>query len=66
MTTLIVRPKNKKELLMIENVLSALKVNFAHSEINKSYDLEFVNRILETKKQESFKIDPRNVWQSIQ
>lgn len=47
MTTLTVRPKNKKELLAIKNVLEAFKVDFeTNPDIEAPYNPEFVKRVL--------------------
>ena len=47
MTTLTVRPKNKKELLAIKTVLEGFKVSFETSqEEDTSYNAKFVERVL--------------------
>ena len=47
MTTLTVKPKNRKELLMVEKILEALKVKFVPAEEeNAPYNPEFVAKIL--------------------
>lgn len=47
MTTLTVRPKNKKELLAIKTVLEGFKVSFETSqEEDPSYNAKFVERVL--------------------
>lgn len=48
MTILTVKPKNKKELLMVEKVLEALKVKFVPTEEEDTpYSPEFVESILQ-------------------
>lgn len=47
MTTLTVRPKNKKELLAIKTVLEGFKVSFETSqEEDTLYNAKFVERVL--------------------
>lgn len=46
MTRLMVEPKNKRELLMVEKVLEALKVKFKEEE---EYNPEFVAKILKSR-----------------
>lgn len=50
METLIVRPKNQKQLATVQAVLKALDVAFEKEE-KSSYDLEFVAKILEGSKE---------------
>jgi hypothetical protein len=67
MTILTVKPRSKKELIVFKKVLKALDADFELSNENENlYNAEFIERILETKKQKSYKIDPRNLWESIQ
>jgi hypothetical protein len=47
MTTLTVKPRNKKELLMIEKILEALKVDYVPTEEEELYNPEFVAKILQ-------------------
>ena len=48
MTILTVKPRNKKELLMVEKVLEALKVKFVPTEEEDTpYSTEFVKSILQ-------------------
>ena len=50
MTTLTVRPKNKKEAVILKKVLKALDVDFETSNNDESlYNTEFVNKILDRK-----------------
>ncbi|WP_378935063.1 DUF2683 family protein [Pedobacter sp. BG31] len=67
METLIVQPKNKKQLLAVEAVLQALNVTFKKE---KSYSREFINDI--AKGEEDIKHgrltrvkDVQNIWESI-
>lgn len=67
METLIVQPKNRKQLLAIEAVLQALNVTFKKE---KSYSPEFINEI--AKGEEDIKNgrltrikDVQNIWGSI-
>ncbi len=47
MTTLTIRPKNRKELLAIKTVLEGFKVSFETSqEEDSSYNAKFVERVL--------------------
>lgn len=46
MTRLMVEPKNKRELLMVEKVLEALKVKYVPTEEEEAYNPEFVKSIL--------------------
>jgi hypothetical protein len=67
MTTLTVRPKNKKEAVILKKVLKALDVDFETSSNDESlYSPEFVNRILDKKKHGNFTtIDTADVWGSL-
>ena len=48
MTTLTVRPKNKKELLAIKNLLEAFNVDFeTNSDKEAPYNPEFVASVLQ-------------------
>ncbi|TBO39892.1 DUF2683 family protein [Pedobacter kyonggii] len=67
METLIVQPKNKKQLLAVEAVLQALNVTFKKE---KGYSPEFINEI--AKGEEDVKNgrltrvkDVQNIWKSI-
>lgn len=67
METLIVQPKNKKQLLAVEAVLQALNVTFKKE---KSYSAEFRNEI--AKGEDDVKnghltrvSDVQNIWKSI-
>lgn len=67
METLIVQPKNKKQLLAVEAVLQALNVTFKKE---KSYSIAFINEI--AKGEEDIKNgrltrvkDVQNIWESI-
>jgi hypothetical protein len=67
METLIVQPKNKKQLLAVEAVLQALNVTFKKE---KSYSAEFINEIV--KGEEDIRNgrltrvkDVQNIWESI-
>lgn len=67
METLIVQPKNKKQLLAVEAVLQALNITFKKE---KSYSTAFINEI--TKGEEDIKNgrltrvkDVQNIWESI-
>lgn len=47
MTRLMVEPKNKRELLMVEKVLEALKVKYVPTEEEDApYNPEFIAKIL--------------------
>jgi hypothetical protein len=47
MTTLTVRPKNKKELLAIKTVLEGFKVSFETTQEEETpYNAKFVERVL--------------------
>lgn len=50
METLIVRPKNQKQMATVEAVLKALNINFQKEEKNE-YNPEFVAKILEGSKE---------------
>ena len=67
METLIVQPKNKKQLLAVEAVLQALNVTFKKE---KSYSPEFISEI--AKGEDDVKngrltrvTDVQNIWKSI-
>ncbi len=67
MTTLTVRPKNKKELVAIKKILDGFNVDFVTNEdVEKSYSKAFVDKILQSKeefKQGKFKaIDTADLW----
>lgn len=49
METLIVHPKNQKQLVAIESVLKALNVAFKKSD--SSYNPDFVNKIQKSREQ---------------
>jgi len=67
METLIVQPRNKKQLLAVEAVLQALNVTFKKE---KTYSSAFINEI--AKGEEDIKNgrltrvkDVQNIWESI-
>jgi hypothetical protein len=67
MTTLTVKPKNKKELAAIKKILVGFNVDFdTNDDIEKPYNQEFVDKILQSKeefKQGKFKtIDSVDLW----
>ena len=67
METLIVQPKNKKQLLAVEAVLQALNVTFKKE---KSYSPEFINEIAkgedDVKNGHLTRVkDVQNIWKSI-
>ncbi|WP_426327582.1 DUF2683 family protein [Pedobacter sp. R-06] len=67
METLIVQPKNKKQLLAVEAVLQALNVTFKKE---KSYSPEFINEIAkgedDVKNGRLTRVkDVQNIWKSI-
>ncbi|MBB6238492.1 hypothetical protein HDC90_003131 [Pedobacter sp. AK013] len=67
METLIVQPKNKKQLLAVEAVLQALNVTFKKE---KSYSPEFINEIVkgedDVKNGRLTRVkDVQNIWKSI-
>jgi hypothetical protein len=69
METLIVHPKNQKQLATIEAILKALDVSF-NKEEKSPYNPEFVAKVKESieqaKKGNVVTIkDPKNIWPSI-
>ena len=48
METLVIQPKNKKELLTAKRVLEALKIKY--NEPKESYSAEFVDKIIQGEK----------------
>ena len=69
METLIVRPKNRKQLATIEAILKALDVSF-NKEEKSPYDPAFVAKIKESYEQAKQGMvitikDPKNIWPSI-
>ncbi|MEH3113086.1 DUF2683 family protein [Pedobacter terrae] len=67
METLIVQPKNKKQLLAVEAVLQALNVTFKKE---RSYSPEFINEIAngeeDIKNGRLTRVkDVQNIWESI-
>jgi len=65
METLIVQPKNQKQLETVEAILKALDVTFKKGESSK-YDPAFVNKIekskAEVKAGNTTKIKPADIW----
>jgi len=65
MTTLTVKPKNKKELSKAKKMLKVLEISFEDND-DKPYNPEFVKKILEARKENgSIQIDPANPWKSL-
>ncbi|WP_157280245.1 DUF2683 family protein [Pedobacter borealis] len=67
METLIVQPKNKKQLMAVEAVLQALNVTFKKG---KSYSSEFISEIAkgedDVKNGRLTRVkDVQNIWKSI-
>ena len=67
METLIVQPKNKKQLMAVEAVLQALNVTFKKE---KSYSPEFISEIVkgedDVKNGRLTRVkDVQNIWKSI-
>ena len=65
MTTLTVRPRNKKELSAIKKILEVLKMDF-ESNNESPYNPEFVQRVLlakeEIKQGKGVKIATEDLW----
>jgi len=65
MTTLTVRPRNKKELSAIKKVLEVLKMDFESND-ESPYDPKFVQRVLlakeEIKQGKGVKIAAEDLW----
>jgi hypothetical protein len=69
METLIVHPKNKKQMETIEAILKALEVSFEKEE-KSPYDPAFVAKVRESYEQAKQGMvvtikDPKNIWPSI-
>ena len=66
MTTLTVKPKNKKELAIIKRVLKALNTEFETNNEKNQYNPKFVEMILEGdkafKKGEYHSIKTEDLW----
>ncbi|CAN1561489.1 hypothetical protein MCETHM1_02668 [Flavobacteriaceae bacterium] len=66
MTALTVKPKNKKELLMVSKFLEAFNVKFETIEEDKPYNVEFVDSILQaredSKQGKGIKIALEDLW----
>lgn len=64
MTTLTVKPKNKKELLKAKKMLKVMEISFEDND-DKPYNPEFVKKILATRNEKSIRVNPENIWESI-
>jgi hypothetical protein len=66
MTTLTVKPRNKKELLIVEKFLEAIKVKYIPNDENDVYSTEFVESVLQSredyKKGKGVKIALKDLW----
>ncbi|TDX84578.1 hypothetical protein [Epilithonimonas xixisoli] len=68
MTTIKVTPRNKKEKLLIKTFFKAMNLEIEEvedNEITNPVILERLARLRENRKENTIRIDPKNVWKSI-
>jgi hypothetical protein len=70
METLIISTENEK-LTALKSFLEEMNITFEVKKPkvkkkDRPYDPEFVKKILSTQNEKSIKIDPANLWESIQ
>lgn len=68
METIIINSPNKAVTKKIKAFLEPLQVSYklkGNSEKEHEYDPKFVNKILNTQKEKSTRIDPTKLWESI-
>ena len=68
MNTIIVHADSKisKALIAIFKALNvSYEINKENSKEESPYDPEFVKKILATKNQKSYRVNPENIWESI-